>query len=162
MAMTGNLASYIPFVATPQHPKWTYNFNQLTLAGSVVYSYVTLLPLLFWMLLRYYEASKKLVDVLCIYGYTLSVFVPISILCVIPSVLLRWLLILVGGGISAVFLLSNFHAPPPTASRTARATRSARCTSCSARWACSTLCCSSSSRFISFTSLEQRAWRRGH
>ena len=110
MAMTGNLASYISFVATPQHPKWTYNFNQLTLAGSVVYSYVTLLPLLFWMLLRYYEASKKLVDVLCIYGYTLSVFVPISILCVIPSNLLRWLLILVGGGISAVFLLSNFHA----------------------------------------------------
>merc|ERR1719399_404195 len=108
--MTGNLASYISFVPTTAHPKWTYNFNQLTLAGSVVYSYVTLLPLLFWMLLRYYEASKKLVDVLCIYGYTLSIFVPISLLCVIPSNLLRWLLMLAGGAISAVFLLSNFHA----------------------------------------------------
>lgn len=110
MAMTGNLASYIAFVPTAAHPKWMYNFNQLTLAGTVVYSYVTLLPLLFWMLLRYYEASKKLVDVLCIYGYTLSAFVPVSILCVLPSNLLRWLLVLLGGGVSAIFLLSNFHA----------------------------------------------------
>lgn len=110
MAMTGNLASYISFTPTAAHPKWTYNFNQLSLASSVIYSYVTLLPLLFWLLLRYYEASKKLVDVLCIYGYTLSVFVPISILCVLPSNLLRWLLVLLGGAVSAVFLLSNFHA----------------------------------------------------
>jgi len=110
MAMMGNMASYLAFTPTPAHPKWMYNFNQLTLAGSVIYSYVTLLPLLFWLLLRYYEASKKLVDVLCIYGYTLSVFVPISILCVIPSNLLRWLLVLIGGVVSAIFLLSNFHA----------------------------------------------------
>lgn len=110
MAMTGNLASYISFTPTPAHPKWTYNFNQLSLASSVIYSYVTLLPLLFWMLLRYYEASKKLVDVLCIYGYTLSVFVPISVLCVLPNNFLRWLLVLLGGAVSAVFLLSNFHA----------------------------------------------------
>ena len=47
---------------------------------------------------------------LCIYGYTLSIFVPISVLCVIPSNLLRWLLVLIGGAISAIFLLSNFHA----------------------------------------------------
>jgi len=107
MAMTGNLASYF---ATVDKTGWTYNFNQLTLAGSVIYAYVTLLPLLFWMLLRYYEASKKLVDVLCIYGYTLAVFVPISVLCVLPINLLRWLLLLIGGGVSAIFLLSNFHA----------------------------------------------------
>jgi len=107
MALTGNLASYF---ASADKMLWTYNFNQLTLAGSVIYAYVTLLPLLVWILLRYYEASKKLVDVLCIYGYTLSVFVPISVLCVLPSNLLRWLLVLIGGGVSAIFLLSNFHA----------------------------------------------------
>lgn len=110
MAMTGNLASFVAFVPDAAHPKWTYNFNQLTLAGSVVYSYVTLLPLLVWLLLRYYEASKKLVDVLCIYGYALSIFIPISILCVIPSNALRWVLVIGGGIVSAVFLLSNFHA----------------------------------------------------
>ena len=58
MAMTGNLASYF---ATIDKGLWTYNFNQLTLAGSVIYAYATLLPLLVWVLLRYYEASKKLV-----------------------------------------------------------------------------------------------------
>jgi protein YIPF1/2 len=107
MAMTGNLASYF---AAADKTMWTYNFNILTLAGTVIYAYVTLLPLLVWILLRYYEASKKLVDVLCIYGYTLAIFVPISIACVIPSEFLRWLLLAIGGGISAIFLLSNFHA----------------------------------------------------
>ena len=29
-------------------------------------------------------------DVLCIYGYTLSIFLPISVLCVLPSNLFRW------------------------------------------------------------------------
>ena len=110
MAMTGNLASYVNFVETPGRKEWTYDFSLLTLAGSVVYLYVTLLPMLFWMLLRYWEASKKLVDVLCIYGYTLVIFIPISILCVVPSNILRWLLVLIGGLVSAVFLLSNFHA----------------------------------------------------
>ena len=114
MAITGNLASYFAFLAKEskagETAKWTYDFSQLTLAGTVIYSYVTLLPLLFWLLLRYYEASKKLVDVLCIYGYTMTIFVPISVLCVVPSDLLRWILVLVGGAISSIFLLSNFHA----------------------------------------------------
>ena len=112
MAMTGNLASYINWLnkADAAKGEWTYDFNQLTFAGGVVYSYVTLLPVLMWLLLRYYGASKRLVDILCIYGYTLAVFVPISVLCVVPSDLLRWLLVFIGGGISGVFLLSNFHA----------------------------------------------------
>uniref|UniRef100_A0A7S0P223 Protein YIPF n=1 Tax=Calcidiscus leptoporus TaxID=127549 RepID=A0A7S0P223_9EUKA len=110
MAITGNLASFFAFKPTIQNPNWTYNFNQLTLAGTVVYSYVTLLPLMLWLLLRYYEASKRLVDILCIYGYTLGVFVPISVLCVVPSDSLRWLLVFLGGAVSGIFLLSNFHA----------------------------------------------------
>jgi len=108
MAVTGNLSSYYAY--TGPAGGWTYNFNQLTLAGSVIYSYVTLLPLLLWAALRYYEAQKRLVDIICIYGYTLGVFVPVSILCVLPSEPLRWLLVLAGGGVSALFLLSNFHA----------------------------------------------------
>jgi len=114
MAITGNLASYLAFVPkmtdNGKMGRWQYDFSQLTVAGSVIYSYVTLLPLLFWLLLRYYEASKKLADVLCIYGYTMAIFVPISVLCVLPSNLLRWLLVLLGGAISSIFLLSNFHA----------------------------------------------------
>ena len=110
MAMVHGMATYLAFTPSAAKKTWTYDFSKLTLAGSVVYSYVTLLPLLFWLLLRYYEASKKLVEVLCIYGYTLAVFVPVSVLCIVPSNALRWLLMLIGGAISAVFLLSNFHA----------------------------------------------------
>ena len=75
MAITGNLASFFAFKPTVAQPRWTYDFKQLTMAGSVVYAYVTVVPLAFWLLLRYYDATKKLVDVLCIYGYSLSSFV---------------------------------------------------------------------------------------
>ena len=51
MAITGNLASYVNFVETPAKKEWTYDFSLLTLAGTVVYLYVTLLPMLFWMLM---------------------------------------------------------------------------------------------------------------
>ena len=110
MAMAGNLASFFAFRPSPSQPQWSYDFNHLTVAGSVVYSYVTLLPGGVWLLLRYLEAPKKLTDVICIYGYTLAIFVPVAIACVIPSNSLRWALVLLGGGISGVFVLSNFHA----------------------------------------------------
>ena len=88
--------------ASPRRPSQPYLLAaQLTVAGSVIYSYVTLLPLLFWLLLRYYEASKKLADVLCIYGYTMAIFIPVTVLCVLPSNLLRWLLV-------QLFLLFGF------------------------------------------------------
>jgi len=110
MAITGNLASFFAFKETVDNPTWKYDFKQLPFAGTVIYSYVTILPLVVWFGLRYYDASKKLVDVLCIYGYTLSIFIPISILCVLPFNLLRWALVLLSGAISGIFLLSNFHA----------------------------------------------------
>jgi len=31
-------------------------------------------------------------------------------MCVVPSDLLRWLLVFLGGAVSGIFLLSNFHA----------------------------------------------------
>ena len=86
---------------------------QLTVAGSVIYSYVTLLPLLFWLLLRYYEASKKLADVLCIYGYTMAIFIPVTVLCVLPSNLLRWLLVLLGGGARTLTPRTTTTTPSP-------------------------------------------------
>lgn len=187
MAMTGNLASYFAFKPSPQHPLWTYNFNQLTLAGSVIYAYVTLLPLLFWMVLRYYEASKKLVDVLCIYGYTLSIFMPISVACVLSSNMLRWLLNPDPGNNPNPPPRSSVCSPPtcyagcscwlavpsrpssssPTSTRTSpivsrmeRGTRSARPTCSLVRWPPSTSCSSSSSRSI-FSPMREwpRRWR---
>lgn len=110
MAITSNLASFFVFVPNADQLKWTYNFNQLTLAGSVVYSYVTLIPVSLWLLLRYYGAWKNLVDILCIYGYTLSVFVPMSVFCLMPSDPFRWFCVLVGGCMSGIFLISNVHA----------------------------------------------------
>lgn len=46
---------------------------------------------------------------LCLYGYSLSVFVPILILCVIPTSILQWLLMIYGILNSTLFLILNMN-----------------------------------------------------
>jgi len=45
-----------------------------------------------------------------IYGYSLSVYIPVSILCVIPSDVWQWIIIMFGGVLSTAVLLMNLFA----------------------------------------------------
>lgn len=110
MAMTGNLASFFSFTPDAASPEWHYDFSHLTSAGFFVWAYVVCCPLAVWALLKYQmDAPKRLADVACLYGYALSVFIPISVLCVLPSNALRWLLVGAGGLLSGLFLISNLQ-----------------------------------------------------
>ena len=44
-------------------------------------------------------------------GYALSIFVPISFVCILPYEWLRWLLVAIATSTSGLFLLTNFKAP---------------------------------------------------
>lgn len=109
-ALSGNLAGYLSFAPTAAQPVWTADFNHLPLAVWLVYSYVSWVPALLWLALQFYGAPKPLAQVLCVYGYSTCVFVPVCVLCVLPSSPLRWLLVAAGGGLSGLFLLSNVAA----------------------------------------------------
>ncbi|PNH01512.1 Protein YIPF1 [Tetrabaena socialis] len=52
----------------------------------------------------------KLVNVFCIYGYCLTIYVPVSIACVVPIDWLRWVLVMSATALSAGFLFMNFRA----------------------------------------------------
>ena len=47
----------------------------------------------------------------CLYGYALTAFVPISVVCMIPSEVVRWMSIAAGAAASSTFLVSNLWAP---------------------------------------------------
>lgn len=110
IGVTGNLAKWMSFKPDTDHPFWSYDFSKLTTASSVVYAYVFLAPLCVWAALRYIQANKPLVDVMCLYGYGMIAFVPVALLCVLPSGLLRWVLLALGGASSGVFIVTNFLA----------------------------------------------------
>ncbi len=73
---------------------WSYDFGKVTFGAAFVYSYVLILPLVFWgtpyvyhllisnSLLGYLlwmDIPMTLVEVLCIYGYSLFVYLPAAV-----------------------------------------------------------------------------------
>ncbi|EDV23011.1 Protein YIPF1 [Trichoplax sp. H2] len=106
-AISGNLADYITHAGDHQ---WTYDFHKVTAAAGAIYVYAWLLPVLLWGLLwwRHDTVGANITEVVCIYGYSLSIYVPVSILWAIPFEWLRWILVIlaaVSSGLVLVFTI---------------------------------------------------------
>jgi len=63
----------------------------------------------------------SVIEAIAIWGYAQFVWIPVSVLCVIPVPILRWVLVLLAFGFSGWFLGSNIY--PILASAEAKATR---------------------------------------
>jgi hypothetical protein len=79
----------------------------LTLAASSIYSYVFLGSLAVWGVCKYYQAPITLLELICIYGYAMFIFIPISVVCVIPLDGLKWGLSAVAFLCSGLFIVVN-------------------------------------------------------
>lgn len=111
IAVAGNLASYIQAVKTGTESKWVYDFEQLVFAVSLVYSYAIALPLIIGMTIQWFDVQIPVLSVVCVYGYSISAFLPAALLCIYPSELVRWLVIVACFAVSAAFLLVNLWGP---------------------------------------------------
>jgi len=104
-AISGNLADFLNSMGKDQD--WAYDFKKVTIAATVVLLYVTVLPSLLcgYLWWRKSQLNLKLIDTLCLYGYSLTVFIPISILWCIDFELVRWGLVLIACGTSGTVLI---------------------------------------------------------
>ncbi|KAG7169910.1 YIPF1-like [Homarus americanus] len=105
-AITGNLANYL---ATPTNETyvWRYEFRKVTFAASAIFAYAWLIPLAVWGLLvwRGSRAKISLLELLCIYGYSLAIFVPVSVLWLVPQDWFKWCLAIVAPVLSGSVLV---------------------------------------------------------
>lgn len=120
-AVAGNFANYIEWKkeSTDSPPdsggaafdrQWYNDYAKLGWSALLFYGYVFVIGLVLYFAARYFKAGMQLVNVWCIYGYSLSIFIPISFAC-IPSIQwLRWTVIMVATGLSGFFLFMNFRA----------------------------------------------------
>ncbi|XP_076346193.1 protein YIPF1 isoform X2 [Tachypleus tridentatus] len=108
-AIGGNMANYLQTVGE-WNQIWHYDFHKVSFAATAIYSYAFLLPLMLWGLLQCRESISNytFLEILCVYGYSLSVYIPISILWVIQVAWLQWLLVIVGTVLSGSVLLLTF------------------------------------------------------
>lgn len=110
-AALGNLSAYLSHRASISgRSAWHYDINLVSWATGIVYGYTLAVPLVLYFALRYINISSGLVQLWCLYGYSLFVFIPTSFLTVIPVEFLRWVAVLGATALSATFLGTNLRA----------------------------------------------------
>jgi asparagine N-glycosylation enzyme membrane subunit Stt3 len=53
------------------------------------------------------RSEIKLVNVWCIYGYSLTIFIPMAFVCIVPIGWVRWLVVMLATGVSGLFIVAN-------------------------------------------------------
>ena len=106
-AIAGNLVEYFKLQGeiTSQ-----INFHKVTYAAAAVFTYWWLMPtalygFLYW---RGNQAGLTFLEISCVYGYSLAVYIPISILWVVPVDVFRGITVALGVSVSGAVLLLTF------------------------------------------------------
>lgn len=108
VAVAGNLANYLYSQSTSSSSYvWKYDFHKVTLASAAIFAYWWLMPTMLYGLLswRGNQAGYTFTEIICIYGYSLAIYIPISILWVLPFYWLQWLLVMLGMALSGTVLV---------------------------------------------------------
>jgi len=115
IAISGNMADFLQksFEATEDQPvKWHYDFHKVSLSAMVVFSYASLLPAGLYGYMWWAGAGQvgsatiSFVELLSLYGYSLTIYIPVSILWLIQYSWWQWICVLVGAGLSGVVLFT--------------------------------------------------------
>ena len=119
-------ANYARYVASGKSngAEYAYDITKVATGSSIFYSYAAGAPILLYVLLRFFGGTTKLVHLWCLYGYSLAAFVPMCFLCIFPSEILRWVLVILATAVSGIFLSGNLweilrEAQVPVARQTA-------------------------------------------
>lgn len=87
---------------------WMYDFKMASVACVTMYSYCFGMGAIVWGLMKWKSLPVSYLDALCLYGYSMFIFLLVAILCMIPVTMLQWLFVIVGGAWSSLYLLINF------------------------------------------------------
>ncbi|KAM4748080.1 protein YIPF2 [Rhinophrynus dorsalis] len=113
VTIMGNLATYMQLHSQPGY-QYSPQFHKVTVAGVVIYSYAWMVPLGLWGFLQWRKGtspnvgSYSFMETVCVYGYSLSAYIPTMVLCVIPHETFRWILIIVAMSLSGFVLVLAF------------------------------------------------------
>jgi hypothetical protein len=109
--VAASIGTFVTYVANKmQQKEWNYDINMVTWSAGLFYGYSTVIPLALYVILKYFSAPAGFVQLLCLYGYSLFVFIPALCLSVVPVEIFRWVVAGVAGFMSATFVALNLRA----------------------------------------------------
>eukprot|EP01024_Parvocaulis_polyphysoides_P011376 TRINITY_DN13989_c0_g1_i1.p1 TRINITY_DN13989_c0_g1~~TRINITY_DN13989_c0_g1_i1.p1 ORF type:complete len:333 (-),score=35.98 TRINITY_DN13989_c0_g1_i1:249-1247(-) len=84
--------------------------HSLFVAIGLYYGYVFVVGAVFWGILKLYGSNEaSLTNVWCMYGYTMTIWIPVSVIASVPIAALYWTVIIVAMVWSGLFLTVNFR-----------------------------------------------------
>lgn len=122
VAVTSNMSLYLHHHKTKQsivdeggiaaEEEWDYDINQLLHATWILYSFSTGLPALLYFVLKLAGVNNVgLVELVCLYGYSLVPFLPAAWLCVLPYGWIQWMSLTAATTLSGMLVLRNLLGP---------------------------------------------------
>ncbi|KAJ8492362.1 hypothetical protein OPV22_014083 [Ensete ventricosum] len=104
------IGTFVTYVAHKlQKKEWDYDINLVTWSAGLFYGYVTFVPLGLYIILKYFSVPSGLVQLWCLYGYSLFIFIPASCLSIVAVEIFRWVIVGVAGSMSATFVALNLR-----------------------------------------------------
>ncbi|GBP76224.1 Protein YIPF1 [Eumeta japonica] len=116
IAVSANIANYLQSANRVVH--WKYNFHAVSYAASAIFTYVWLVPIALWAVLKWTtvedtqddmetqaRSSPSMMSLFCLYGYSLSIYIPVAILWTIQVSWVQWLFVLTAAFISGIVLI---------------------------------------------------------
>ncbi|KAF6721608.1 Protein YIPF1 [Oryzias melastigma] len=113
MAISGNLSTFLSQTGNPEY-HYRPQFHRVTIAAAVIFIYAWLVPVALWGFLTWRRRAERQIGVfsfletVCVYGYSLFIYIPTSVLWSIPVQWLQWILVLVSMGVSGSVLVLTF------------------------------------------------------
>lgn len=109
VAVTSNLSMYMH---SDSSADFAYDINHLAHAMTVLYSFVFILPIFLYMAFQCLSIQNfPLLDLVCLYGYSLVPFIPAALLCSIPYEFVIWIALMSASIVSLIFVLRNLIKP---------------------------------------------------
>jgi len=92
--------------------EFDYDINHLLHAASILSGFSFGVPFILWLTTQFMSMQGlKLVEWVCIYGYSLVPYVPAVMICIIPLGIISWICLLLATIISCSLVVRNVAGP---------------------------------------------------
>ncbi|KAJ2945096.1 hypothetical protein O0L34_g9152 [Tuta absoluta] len=116
IAVSGNISSYLQ--NANKSVQWRYDFHLVSYAATAIVCYVWIVPLALWAALKWTTVSDEqdeieiqgsttptMISLFCLYGYSLSIYIPIAVLWTIQVSWLQWMFVITAACVSGAVLI---------------------------------------------------------
>ncbi|XP_046939914.1 protein YIPF1 isoform X2 [Lynx rufus] len=113
IAISGNLSNFLIHLGEKTY-HYVPEFRKVSIAATIIYAYAWLVPLALWGFLMWRNSkvmnivSYSFLEIVCVYGYSLFIYIPTAVLWIIPQKAVRWILVMMALSVSGSVLAMTF------------------------------------------------------